>query len=229
MPHTLEIILRTFTSFLLLWIFVQVLGKQIIAQKTYHLYIASITIGAIAGNLAFNIKVKFLYFIISLTIMGFLVFTLNVIAVKNRRFRKWIAGKPVTIIENGQMLEKSMEHLSYSIESLKQALRGKGIFNIEEVEYAILEIDGSLSVLKKPPYQNITKQDVTILPKAETMPVELIYNGKILFENLSKHNYEEIWLMTELKKRNLVLADISYAVVGSKGNLYIDLFQDQLH
>lgn len=228
MVESVEIIFRTFISFILLWIFVQLLGKQTIAQRTYHLYIASITMGTIAGNLAFNIKVKFLYFIISISIMGSIFFFLNLVSIRNHRFRKWIAGEPATLIQKGQILEESMARMGYSLDSLKQALRGKDIFNIDEVECAILEVNGSLSVLKKPQYQNTTKQDLSLLPKAETAPVELIYDGKILYENLTKHTYDEEKIMAELKKRNLAVKEISYAVVGTKGNLYIDLFQDQL-
>jgi uncharacterized membrane protein YcaP (DUF421 family) len=228
MLEWIEVIFRTFTAFILLWIFVQLLGKQTITQRTYHLYIASITMGTIAGNLAFNIKIKFLYFIIAICIMGTVVFMLNLVAVRNHRFRKWIAGEPATLIQNGQILEESMERMGYSLDSLKQALRGKDIFNLDEVECAILEVNGSLSVLKKPQYQNTTKQDLGLLPTAETVPVELIYDGEILYENVTKDIYDEKWLINELKKRNLVVHDISYAVVGTKGNLYIDLFSDQL-
>ncbi|NYE07174.1 uncharacterized membrane protein YcaP (DUF421 family) [Bacillus niacini] len=228
MLGSVEIIFRTFTSFILLWIFVQLLGKQTIAQRTYHLYIASITMGTIAGNLAFNIKVKFLYFIIAIIIMGGIVFVLNLVAVRNHRFRKWIAGEPATLIEKGQILEESMERMGYSLDSLKQALRGKDIFNIEEVECAILEVNGSLSVLKKPQYQNTTKQDLNLRRTAENAPVELVYDGNILYENLTKHTYDEKWLMAELNKRNLTVHEISYAVVGTKGNLFIELFRDEL-
>ncbi|MFJ7939649.1 DUF421 domain-containing protein [Peribacillus sp. NPDC096622] len=226
MSESVEIIFRTFTSFILLWVFVQILGKQTIAQRTYHLYIASITMGTIAGNLAFNIKIKFLYFIIAIIIMGTVVFMLNLLAVRNPRFGKWIAGEPATLIQKGRILEESMERMGYSLDSLKQALRGKDIFNIDEVECAILEINGSLSVLKKEQYQNATKQDLPILPSAGPVPIELVY-GKILYDNLSKHPYNDEWLMAELKKRNLAVFDISYAVVGIKGNLYIDLIKDQ--
>lgn len=229
MPGSVEIIFRTFTAFILLWVFVQLLGKQTIAQRTYHLYIASITMGTIAGNLAFNIKIKSLYFIIAIFMMGIIVFMLNLVAVRNARFRKWIAGEPATLIQKGKILEESMMQAGYSMDSLKQALRGKDIFNIEEVECAILEIDGSLSVLKKPQYQNTTKQDLTILPSPETKPVELIYDGNILYENLSNHSYDEEWLLAELKKRNFAVFDIAYAVVGTKGNLSIDLFRNQLN
>ncbi|WHY98860.1 DUF421 domain-containing protein [Peribacillus simplex] len=227
MSDAVEIIFRTFTSFILLWVFVHLLGKQTIAQRTYHLYIASITMGTIAGNLAFNIKIKFLYFIIAIIIMGTIVFMLNLLAVRNPRFGKWIAGEPATLIQKGKILEESMERMGYSLDSLKQALRGKDVFNVEEVECAILEINGSLSVLKKEQYKNATKQDLPLLPSAGTVPIELVYEGKILYENLSKHTYDDEWLMAELKKRNLAVFDISYAVVGTKGNLYIDLIKDQ--
>lgn len=223
MHGSVDIIIRTLISFILLWVFVLVLGKQTIAQKTYHLYIASITMGTIAGNLAFNINIKLMYFIIAIIILGTVVFILNLIAVKNPRFRKWIAGEPATLIQNGQILKESMERMRYSLDSLKQALRGKDIFNIEEVECAILEIDGSLSVLKKPPYQTTTKKDLKQLPSTEPLPLEVIYEGKILYENLTKHIYSEQWLLEELRKRNFAVKDISYAVVGTKGNLYIDL------
>ncbi|MCT4476541.1 DUF421 domain-containing protein [Peribacillus frigoritolerans] len=226
MSESVEIVFRTLTSFILLWVFVHLLGKQTIAQRTYHLYIASITMGTIAGNLAFNIKIKFLYFIIAIIVMGTIVYMLNLLSIRNPRFGKWIAGEPATLIQKGQLLEESMERMGYSLDSLKQGLRGKDIFNIEEVECAILETNGSLSVLKKEQYQNAAKQDLPLLPSA-TVPIELVHDGKILYENLSKHPYDYESLMAELKKRNLAVFDISYAVVGTKGNLYIDLIKDQ--
>jgi uncharacterized membrane protein YcaP (DUF421 family) len=228
MPGSVEIILRTLTAFILLWIFVHQLGKQVIAQKTYHLYIASITVGTVAGNLAFNIKIKFLYFIISFVMMAAVVFILNILTIRNRRYRKWIAGSSTTLIENGKILEETMHTIGYSLESLQQALRGKDIFNLEEVECAILEIDGSLSVLKKSEFQSITKKDLHIVSPSNKIPLELILEGKIIYENLSKGIYNEEWLMRELKKRNLQVDEITYAVVGTNGSLYIDLFEDHL-
>ncbi|WP_260284038.1 DUF421 domain-containing protein [Peribacillus aracenensis] len=227
MQGFVEIIFRPFIAFILLWVFVHLLGKQTISQRTYHLYIASITMGTLAGNLAFNIKVNFLYPIIAIIIMGSIVFILNLVAVRNPRFGKWIAGEPVALIQKGKILEESMQRMGYSLDSLKQALRGKDIFNLEEVECAILEINGSISVLKKTQYQNTTKQDMALVSSAGTVPIEMVYDGKILYENLSKQTYDDEWLMAELKKRNLSVFDISYAVIGTKGNLYIDLIKDQ--
>jgi len=222
----LEIIIRTFTAFIILWIFVHILGKRTIFQKTYHLFIATITMGTIAGNLTFNYKIKFLYFILSFVIMGSVIFTLNILSVKSQRFRKRIAGKPVTLIQEGKILEVSLQKTGFSIDMLKQALRGKDIFNMDEVDWAILEVNGSLSVLKKAEYQNITRKDVNLNPPSYKVPVELIMDGAILSDNLSNSTYNEEWLNKELEKRNTKVSEIAYAVVGTKGNLYIDLYQD---
>ena len=135
--------------------------------------------------------------------MGTVVFMLNLVAVRNPRLGKWTAGEPAILIQKGQILEETMERMGYSLDSLKQALRGKDIFNIEEVECAILEINGTLSVLKKKQYQNTIKQDFFLLSSAGTVPIELVYDGKILYENLSEHTYDEEWLMAELQKRKL--------------------------
>lgn len=226
MPGFIEIILRTCTAFLLLWAFVHVLGKQTIFQRTYHLYIASITMGTLAGNLAFNINIKFLYFILSIFIMGVVIFILNYLAVKNHRYRKWIAGEPTILINKGKIMEESINKIGFPLASLKQALRSKDIFNMDEVECAILEVDGSLSVLKKPEYQPVTKQDLNLPYSPYRVPIELIMDGEILYDNLSNSSYPIGWLMAELEKRNLQVSEVSYAVLGSKGNLYIDLYKD---
>ncbi|MDR4945488.1 DUF421 domain-containing protein [Neobacillus cucumis] len=226
MSGPLEIIIRTITAFIILWIFIHLLGKQTIFQKAYHLFIATITMGTIAGNLAFNYKLKYQYFILSFVIMGSVIFALNLLAVKSRRLRERIAGKPTTLIQEGKILEDSLQKIGFSIDLLKQALRGKDVFNIDEVEWAILEVNGSLSVLKKAEYQTITLKDLNMNPASYRIPLELIMDGKVLSYNLSNSPYNEEWLNTELRKRNIQVSEIAYAVIGTKGNMYIDLFQD---
>ncbi|WP_251551045.1 DUF421 domain-containing protein [Neobacillus muris] len=223
-----EIIYRTITAFVLLWGFFHLLGKQTLAHKSYHLFIATMTMGTIAGNLAFNTRIKFQYFILSYMIMGLIIYILNYAAFKSHRLRKWITGKPVILIEKGKILEASMRKIGYSLEELQQALRGKDIFYIDEVELAILETNETLSVLKKPDYQSLTKKDLSINAEQFRYPAELILDGKIQFESLTKHGLNEEWLNRELQNRSLRVSDVAYAVLGSKGNLYIDLYQDQI-
>jgi uncharacterized membrane protein YcaP (DUF421 family) len=226
MPGSVEIILRTLTAFVLLWVFVHMLGKQTIFQKAYHLFIATITMGTIAGNLAFNINIKVRYFILAFLMMGAIIFTLNFLSVKFHRYKKWIEGEAHFLIQDGKIMEESLKKIGYSLGMLTQALRGKDIFNLEEVECAILEVNGSLSVLKKAEYQNVTRKDIQLFPSPNKVPVELVFEGKLLEENLSNHGTDKDWVLAQLKKRNLQVTEISYAVIGSNGNLYIDLFKD---
>ncbi|MEH7115918.1 DUF421 domain-containing protein [Neobacillus vireti] len=227
MSVLLEIIIRTITAFIILWIFVHILGKRTIFQKTYHLFIATITMGTIAGNLTFNYKISFGYFILSFIMMGSVIYALNILSVKSRLFRERISGKPVTLIEKGEILEESLKKSGFSIDMLKQALRGKDIFNIEEVEWAILEVNGSLSVLRKAEYQSVTRKDLNMNPTSYKIPVELIINGEILANQLSNSPYSEEWLQAELQKRKVQASQVAYAVVGTHGNLYVDLYQDK--
>ncbi|MFC7440185.1 DUF421 domain-containing protein [Laceyella putida] len=229
MSDNIEVIIRTFVAFILLWSFTCILGKQTIAQKTYHGFIASITLGTIAGNMAFNIKINSWHFVISLLIMSSIIFLLALIALRNRKARKWISGEPTVVIENGKILEHNMKKLKYTLDSLNHGLREKDIFNIEEVEVAMVEIDGSLSVLKKPHYRHITKKDLSIVtPLVEKIPVELIMDGEIVEKNLIQKQLSTDWLFQELLKRGLNVKDVCYAVMGTNGQLYFDLYNDRI-
>ncbi len=155
-------------------------------------------------------------------------FLLASTALKSRRLRKWITGRPTVIIEKGKLLEANMKKVKYSIDDLNQHLRELGTFNIAEVEFAVLEVSGKLSVLKKTAYQNIAKQDVLSKPfKEMNLPVELIMDGEIIHKNLTPQ-YTEQWINLELSNRQLQLNQVLYAVVSTNGMLYVDVYKDQL-
>lgn len=160
MPQMVEIFIRTFVAFVWLWVFTQLIGKQIIAHSNYHLFVLSIVIGTIAGNMAFNISIKFLYFLLSLFVMSGIGYILTLVSLSNKQARRWISGEPTIIIKDGNLLEQNMKKCKYTQDSLQQGLRGKDIFDLKEVEVAILETNGSLSVLKKQDYRNVTNKDL---------------------------------------------------------------------
>lgn len=165
MSETLEIIIRVFVAFIATLIITRLIGKQMIAQLTYHDFVAAITIGSIAGNLAFNIKISFFYFILSLALFSGIAWTVTWISLKSRNANRFVSGEPITVMENGTILTDNLRKMNYSLDALELGLRQQGIFHKEEVEKAILEINGSLSVLKKPAYRNVTKQELDALLK----------------------------------------------------------------
>ncbi len=94
-----------------------------------------------------------------------------------------------------------MRKARYNLNELNQLLRERNVFNIEEVLYAIVETNGKINVLKKPEYQDVTKQDVQAPLKKNRLPVELIMDGKVLDKNLKENKIQEEWLSNELEKK----------------------------
>lgn len=225
-----EVILRTAAAFVLIMIIARLLGKQTVSQMTYHDFVVTITLGAIAGNFAFNTYYHLWHLLASLLLFSAIAYFLSHVSLKSRKSRKWISGKPTVVIENSKILEQNLRKLKLTLDTLNQELREKDIFNIEEVEYAVLELNGRLSVLKKPEYRQVIRKDLAIRTAGkEAFPVELIMDGEVIHENLRRHpELGEEWLNRELNKRNLTLADICYAVKGTNGKLFIDKYEDNI-
>ncbi|MFB7142823.1 DUF421 domain-containing protein [Gottfriedia sp. NPDC056225] len=229
MVSTLEVIIRTFSAFVLLICITHLLGKQTISKMTYHDYISSITLGSIAGNLTFNTSIKFSNYITALIIFCTFLFLATLVSLKNRKARALFNGEPTVVIQDGKILEKNLEKLRISMDSLNQALRRRDIFDIDEVEYAIFEPDGHLSILKKPSYRFVTRKDFGIFsPSQSAFPIEIIMDGKVINRNLTQNHLTKDWIMTELEQRCLSLADVSYCVRGTNGQLYFDLYKDRI-
>lgn len=230
MPEHIEVILRSITSFSLLLVGTKILGKQTISQMTMFDFVATISLGAISANLAFNTSIKVHHTIIAFTIYIAIIFLMALISLKNSKGRKFLAGDPTIVMQNGKILEGNMNKMRYTLDYLNQQLRERDIFNIEEVLFATVETNGTLTVLKKPQFRNVTKQDlmIPVMPE-QKLPIELIMDGEIIKENLEQNNITFSWLESELIKRNLLKHDVVYAVLAANGNLYVDTFRDHIH
>jgi len=230
MPEHIEVILRSITSFSLLLIGTRILGKQTISQMTMFDFVASISLGAISANLAFNTSIKVHHTIIAFTIYVAIILLMAVISLKNRKGRKFLAGDPTIVIQNGKVLEGNMNKMRYTLDYLNQQLRERDVFNIEEVLFAIVETNGTLTVLKKPQFRNVTRQDlmIAVMPE-QKLPIELIMDREIMEENLAQNNLTYSWLESELKRRNLTKQDVVYAVLAPNGHMYVDTFRDYIH
>lgn len=220
-------VLRTCISFIILILVTLVIGKQINSHKNHYSFALSITIGSFIANMGFDTNLKFKEILISFFALVILFYFFMLLSSRSRRFRKWLSGRPTVLIEKGKILDKNMKKVKFSIDDLNQHLRVKEIFNISIVDYACLEVSGELSILRKKPFQNTTNRDFNLGHTSETMPIELIMDGKIIEKNLTSE-YSHQWLKNECHKRNLQIQDLYYAVINSNGVLFIDKYNDQL-
>ncbi|WP_017727603.1 DUF421 domain-containing protein [Halalkalibacterium ligniniphilum] len=221
-------ILRTFVSFGFLLFMSHLLGKQTLAQMTNHDFITMIVMGSIAANLAFNTAFGFIHMLTSLALIGFLGYVATRLSLKSRFFRKWFNGEPTVLIENGKILEENLKRQKYSIDTLKQSLREYQVFDLSDVHYAILEPDGHISVQKKPELVSVTKKDLHLLAPPIRYPIELVIEGEIHEVNFDKHKLSREWLTNELRKRGCTLHEVFYCVLGTHGQLFFDLYKDNI-
>lgn len=224
----IEVIMRSIIAFTSLFVAARILGKQTVSRMTIFDFIAVVTLGSVTANLAFAMEIETRYIFIVFTIFVILIYLSAFISLKSEKARKLVAGDPTVVIENGKILEHNMKKMRYTLDYLNQQLRQKDIFSIDEVQYALVENNGLLSVKKKEQHLNVTRKDLNIYKPEIKLPVELIMDGKILEENLQENNITLEWLQAELLKRQLNAESVVYALLTSSQTLYIDTHNDQL-
>jgi uncharacterized membrane protein YcaP (DUF421 family) len=222
-------VFRTGVSFFILMVVSIWVGKQVNSTTNYYNFALSITIGSFIANMGFDIKLNFIPMLSAFLTLIFIYFFFSRISINSRHFRMLISGQPTVIIENGKILDENMKKIRYTLDDLNQQLREGGIFDVFEVEYALLEVSGKLSVLKKTKYQHVTKNDFnpTNHNQALNPPIELIMDRVAVEKNFNS-KYSRQWLDHELKVRSLQMDEIQYAVISSNGSLFIDLYDDHL-
>src|SRR5690606_35132866 len=143
--------------------------------------------------------------------------------------RKLLDGEPTVVVQNGQILEGALKRLNYNLDDLRMQLRSQGVFSMGEVEFAIVEPGGQLSVLKKSQLLPATPADLNIPTSYKGPATELIVDGHIVHANLEQLGLTEAWLVEQVRGRGHEMADVYYAELDTQGNLYIDLHDDLQH
>lgn len=229
MDEGLVVVVRGIIGFFTLLIFTRLLGKQQISQLTFFDYILGITIGSIAGTLTVDLTSRAWPHWVGLMTWIIIVLILQFVTVKWRFLSKYIDGEPTIVIMEGQIMEDEMKKIRYRIDDLFEQLREKDVFDIIQVQLAILEKDGQISVLKKPEFQNPTVKDMNLPLKKNGMATEIIYNGVIIDQNLKQMNHDRRWLKKQLKKQKIKSPqEVFYMTVNPDGTVYIDKYSDAI-
>lgn len=198
-------------GFFALFILTKILGKTQISQITAFDFISAIVLGELLGNALYDEKIGIPQIAFVVTIWGGLMYTTELITQKFKRSRHLLEGSPVIIIKNGKLVRDEMKKNKLDVNQLKHMLRSKDVFSLDEVEYAILETDGMISVLRKSEFQTPTRKDLKLAPEPVRLPITLINDGEIIYDNLREKNLTEEWLLNELEKQNYKLEDIFHA------------------
>lgn len=191
---------RAIVLYILVLIVMRLMGKREIGQlQPFELAIA-IMIADLAATPMTETGIPITNGI--MPILGLLVMHLiiSIINIKSTKAREIICGKPRILIYRGKIDEKALKKERFTINELEERLRDNNIFNIGDVEYAILETSGQVTVIPKPNKRATTPEDFGIEPKYEGIPYDLVVGGKVMYENLEKIGKNYIWLQKQTQK-----------------------------
>ncbi|GKV54738.1 DUF421 domain-containing protein [Sporosarcina sp. NCCP-2222] len=219
-----EMTMRTLASFIVLLLLARLMGKKQISQLTFFHYVTGITIGSIAAAIASESETPYFNGLYAMVLWAFLTYLMNFLALKSKKARILLDDTPTIIMHKGKLNEDAMKKSRLHLNDLNMMLREQGIFSIKDVEYAILETNGQLSVMKKAGQEPATKKDVKApCPEPKFVPTEIISDGKIVSKNLTELGLTEEWLSDQLKAQGIGKADqVFYAEVQTDGSLHID-------
>lgn len=219
----IDITARVLCSYFVLLLLTRVMGKKQLSQLTYFNYVTGITIGSITANLAINSNLRILDGIYSLILWAILTIILELFSLKSRTFRQIVDGQPTILIKNGSIIKNKLGRTRTNIDELTMLLRKSKVYDIKEVDYAILETNGQLSVLKKAEYKNYTVKDSRqAYSENKNLSAQIISDGKVIDHNLKELNLDVNWLSSQIQKQGYQKPDeIFYAEIGSDGQLFI--------
>jgi uncharacterized membrane protein YcaP (DUF421 family) len=228
MPDYIEVALRAIFSFIVLFTLARILGKKQISHLTFFDYVVGIVIGDMASTMAIDTEMKITNGLIGLVVYTLFSIILAYGAIKSFKFRDLVESSPSILVKNGNILEKNLFKHKMTYDDLMNGLREKDAFKLDEVEMAILETNGQISVLKKPEYQSLTPSDIGLRMEEDHAPSLIIIDGTLLLKRLNYLNYSEDWLLSEIKKQGAnKVEDVFLAQINSDGSVYVDLFHDE--
>lgn len=228
MEHWHTIMLRALGAIVVMFIFTRILGKRQISQLTFFEYITGITIGDLAGFISTDIQANYLHGLSAMLVWFIVPYTIEWWMLKNRRLRITFEGNERVFIKKGKILEDNLRKERFTADELLEQLRTKNVFDVNEIEYAVLEASGSLSVLLKPEYRPLTPKHLQIPVPREREPQAIIMDGEIIDDGLRNTGYTREWLQTELDKLGLTQENVFLAQVDSFGQIYVDVYDDSI-
>ena len=194
----IKVILTALLSVGALFIITKVMGHKQVAQLDFFDYVSGITIGSIGAELATEIEKPYKP-LIALVIYGIVSTVLNLAAHKIPRTRKYINGTPTILMNDGKLYRENLKQAKLDLSEFMLLCREQGYFDLDEMQTAIFEHNGKLSILPKAANRPITAEDLNISAKVTHIGTEVIMDGRVMGENLTRMGRDESWLIKRLK------------------------------
>ncbi len=213
----LKVILTSLLSVVTLFILTKIMGHKQMAQLDFFDYIVGITIGSIAAELATELEQPWKP-LIAMVIYGGISVCLSLLINKCPRMRKYVNGTPTIIMDNGKLNRKNMKKAKMDLSEFMVLCRNAGYFNLEAIQTAVFEYNGTLTILPVSGQRPVTPDDMQLQLPKEYIYTEVIMDGRILDGNLHKMGLDTTWLQKQLEKQGFHSAKEIYLGVCDKEN-----------
>lgn len=190
------------------------MGKKQISELNFFDYVVGITIGSIAADISLDIEKNMIAGIAALFIYGFISYIISFVSIKSILARRFFIGVPTVLVEKGKIIESGLKKSKIDVNDLLMVARENGYFNLDEIDYALMEVNGNISFLPKEKEKPVTKKDMKIKCNNEGLTVNAIIDSKYMANNMKAINKDKEWLDHELKVNgydnydNILLATI---------------------
>lgn len=228
MPMWVSIVIRSLTALIVLFIMTRLLGKKQIGQLSFFEYVLGITLGELAGFISTDVEAHFIHGFIAMLVWFSVPFGAELLTMKSTMLRHWFEGKGRVMIKEGKVLEDNLKKERLTADELLEQLRSKNVFHMADVEFAVLETNGELSVLVKPDKQPLTASHLGIKMLGEAEPQTVIIDGNYMDEPLATLGLSRGWLNAELEKLGLTVENVFLGQVDAYQQLYVDVYDDKI-
>ena len=214
MSDFLNICFRTILVLIILFFITKMMGKKQISELNFFDYVVGITIGSIAADISLDIEKNMIAGIAALFIYGFISYIISFVSIKSILARRFFIGVPTVLVEKGKIIESGLKKSKIDVNDLLMVARENGYFNLDEIDYALMEVNGNISFLPKEKDKPVTKKDMKIKCSNEGLTVNAIIDSKYMANNMKAINKDKEWLDHELKVNgydnydNILLATI---------------------
>lgn len=208
-----NVVIRGLLSLITLFLVTKLIGKKQVSQLSLFDYVIGISIGNFAAEMTINLESEELYGIIAVLLFGGIAYLVSVGTMKSIKLRRFFMGSPTILIEHGKILQDNFYKVKYDINDMLEQCRVNGYFDISEIDYAIVEANGELSILAKSEYLPVNRNDMKLKVSKNGLCANVIIDGKVMYNNLKKINKDEKWLNKELRLKGKNISDIILATV----------------
>lgn len=211
---------RAIVLYILVLIVMRLMGKREIGQLQPFELAISIMIADLASIPMTEIGIPIYYGIVPILGLLMMHMFISFLNMKSLKAREIICGRPSILIYRGKINESELKKQRFTINELEEAIRGNNVFNLGDVEYAILETSGQVTVILKPEKRNVILEDLDIIPEYEGIPYDLVVDGKVMNENLRELGKNYKWLKNQTEKFGIKPEEALIVTLDAKGQIY---------